>query len=414
MSLGVLVRRELKSVLKNPQVLAGILLPPLLFIALGGVVGAGIREAAEAIELARVAVVDLDGTWLTRGITAHLNASMGGRVHLEEGGEGERLLSAYDVVIVIQKGFTEMTMTGLSPLPVEAYVRIDELSMAAGGRLELANSLANIMTDALRRELVTAGGLGEEVLKVRVLPLTSVSLGGLRLSASEAQAVLTTIASSGLIVTMLVALVFQFGALSMAQEKEEKTFETLLSQPVTRAQVGVAKVLGVLAVSTIEATAFIFSWTYYMRSLAAGETGVGLFRMVLEKAGVPGLTLSFASLFIVMLAGSVLGLVVGGLSRDTRSAGIVSGPLWIVVVALSFVTLQTGVPYDTPGLLKIASTLVLSPIASFVALLLGNIKGAVAMVLVNSAQAFLLLYVLKRLLESEVVVLGVGRPKLRA
>ena len=99
--------------------------------------------------------------------------------------------------------------------------------------------------------LASMKGMDVSVLNIGIVPNSTVTIDGLVMSSEEFNSLLTSIMNFGYIIVIILALVFQFGALSMAQEKEEKTFEVLLSQPVPRVQIGLAKVIGAVIMSLI-------------------------------------------------------------------------------------------------------------------------------------------------------------------
>ena len=419
MSFSKLVKKEVFSILKNPQIIVSILLVPIMFIAMGSITSAGIRAATEAVFTTQVAVIDNDNTWLTQTLLDNLNKSLNGRIHLATKDNIDYLLQSYGIVMVIPSGFTDSLVHGEKRVFVDMYVALDSLSMASTAKLGLANRITSTMTSIAKKVIALKKGIDIGILELDIVPKSTVAIDGLKMSGEEMNAILSSIMSSGFIIAMITALVFQFGALSMAQEKEEKTFEVLLTQPVPRVQIGLAKIVGVIVISLIEAIVFGASWYYYMKSVMVSEASTGsrfdIFSLIMKSVGLSGLALLFIDILIVMIAMSTLGLVLGGLARDTKSAGMMIGPIWFIAVMGALAMQFIGAPITFTSFAILSATLLLSPVVSYIALLLGNLNVMFMALAINIVEAIVLIFLLGKFLEGETMIIGwrFSRPRAR-
>ena len=155
------------------------------------------------------------------------------------------------------------------------------------------------------------------------------------------------------------------------------------------------------------------SWFYYMRTITYGE--LDIFGMAVENVNVFGLVLLFIDILVVMVAMSTLGLVLGGLVRDTKSAGIVVGPIWFIAVMGALAIQFVGVPTSSIGFAMLSAALLPSPVLSYIALLLGNPEVLFTALAINSVEAVVLIYLLGKFLEGEAMIIGwrFSRPRAR-
>ncbi len=419
MSLRKLIWKEVYATLKNPQIVISIVMIPVMFMAMGGIISAGVQVAKQEIIGMKIALIDNDDTWLTRNVTSILKNKLSNRLILinqTEYLELSRMVKRYGATVVIPKGFTKNIIANLTSR-LEAYVQLATFSVPSMSKVSIVNDIAREVSDTVKEVLAKNVGVSIELFKINVGVDSLVFLGNLTFKSGEVRTVISMLSSTGFIIGMMVALVLQFATLNMAQEKEEKTFEVLLSQPVSRTEIGVAKMIGAVILSIIEVVVFSASWMYYIRSITGGASesstqslGSGL-GLLINRLGIDGLVLTLTDLFIIMLCASVLGLILGGLSRDTKSAGMFVGPIWFIVVFIGLGMQFFGLPNIPTKLLAYSATLILGPAVIAYSALLGMRYVMSYTILVNVLEFLVLLYILKRFMESEVIVIGWRPPK---
>lgn len=432
--LWLLVRKELLGLLRNPQLIGSIVMIPLLFIFMGGITQMGVQKAAEEAKPQNIVVVVEDRGWLAERIAGALRA-IGYHVVEAPGEKGDHP-SGWErapVIVYVPKGFTSrlelfLENKTLKPPSLRAVIRIDTVSFIATGRIHLADAVAETISRLAREALAEKNGLPQGLLSLEVGVEGEVLLHRHRMSVAEAAGVIGSLASSFFIALFVIALAAQYAVLSMAQEKEDKSFETLLSQPIPRSSIGFAKTIGALVVTAIQVALFAASWYYYMAVIAStppppeatgtatgqapgtgpGETAtLGLYQSVMSLLGVEGAAALLLELLLAAIAAALLGLIVGSLSRDTRSAGTAIGPLWLIVVGVGMTAQMVGVPLS-PETGLLGATIVLGPPLAVQAAVAGDTASIATTLASTGATVALLAYVLSRILNSEAIVVGIG------
>ena len=247
---------------------------------------------------------------------------------------------------------------------------------------------------------------------------TTVAIGSLNLKAHEANSLASMFFSTTFVAILASALVLQYGALSMAQEKEDKTFETLLSQPVPRLYIGLSKMTGVVLLALITLVLFAASWYYYINKVVAagmaassGEAPTArfsFFSFFRNIVGLGGVLILLANLFIVMIGAALIGIILGGFAADTRSAGMLIGPIWILVVMGVIVVEMIGIPTSPGAQLLVALTLFLGPLITLNSIILGTSIVTISTIVLNVLETMILAYILSRILNSEIMITGTG------
>jgi ABC-2 type transport system permease protein len=145
--------------------------------------------------------------------------------------------------------------------------------------------------------------------------------------------------------TMLVPIVLfmvtifaaQMVATAMAAEKENKTLETLLSSPISRTGLAVAKMVAAGIVALIGAAAYMVGFNFYMEGLMGQvpDSGSGLAEQLGLVLGLGDYVLLGISLFFAILVALAIALILGSFADSVRSVGAVIGPV-IVLLAIPY------------------------------------------------------------------------------
>jgi len=409
MSLRRLIWKEIYVTLRNPQIIISILLVPILFIAMGGLVSAGMYEAKKAVLQTKIYILDQDNTWLTKDLLKELMKSLPGKVVQVTEQEVRRELnfSKYDLLLIIPRGFTNEVLS-TSKGYMTTYINLESLSIAATSKLSIVNELRSIITGVVKSLVATHENVNISILRISVSFDTKVFVGSLTLKPQDVNMLSSMIFGVSFVIAMMLGIIFQFSALSMAQEKEEKTFEVILAQPVSRTHIGIAKMVGVIVLALIEISVFTTSWLYYMKSIISVSASQSTFSSIalIKSLGASGISALLIDVFIIMMCASIIGLIIGGISRDTRSAGMFVGPIMFILIIAALSTQWLGVPQGIPQILIASSTLVMTPSIITYLAIVGN-KSLISLpLMMNAVEFIVLIYVLKKFMESEVIVTG--------
>lgn len=193
---------------------------------------------------------------------------------------------------------------------------------------------------------------------------------------------------------------------SLALEKENKTLETLLTMPVKREHIALAKIVGSAIVGLILAGIYMAGFYSYLNSLTQDVQGMGLnFKTV-------DFLLMGLSLFLSILAGLSLCMLLGMMAKDYRSAQLLTFPISILALIPMIANMIMDFS-NLPGILKVIvfmipfSHPIMSPKLAFYGEY-GLIVSGILYLLIFSVVTTVLVF---RIFNSDYVVLGWQREK---
>ncbi|HHT75566.1 MAG TPA: ABC transporter permease [Euryarchaeota archaeon] len=151
-----------------------------------------------------------------------------------------------------------------------------------------------------------------------------------------------TLSSQNMVVPLIVMMVIIMSGSSiigsMGLEKENKTLETLLTMPVRRSDIVLAKLGGAAAVGLLMAVIYMLGMGNYVGSLQ-GSTGLDL-----SAYGIKMEMVDFAlvgiSLFLAVVSGLALCLVISVFARDYKSAQSLTMPITFLAMIPMFVLMM--------------------------------------------------------------------------
>lgn len=335
-----MILKELKELLRDPKILVGMIVVPLVMLPIMGFVIRGSLESTqERLGRLQVGVLDFDQGPYAQDLRDFLknylkvalvnitasNVSQAAKILQTE-------TNATDL-IVIPSGFSENVSQG-DPENFSAFVEVYSIFSGSGGIAETASSsFVSGYLELYKRHL--APDLFEAIPK-------SIVKGEPRDVPPSLLSTLTYSQVFILPVTISVLLVFsmQIAATSVASEKEEKTLETLLSLPINRFTILLGKLAGSIIVAAVGAIAMIIGFNYYMGSfMFMGDIGGS--SLDLAALGLAPTLLGYvvlgASIFVSLLSALALAIIVSAFSEDVRGAQSIVGYLYIVVMLPMFV-----------------------------------------------------------------------------
>ena len=368
MALKVLLWKELRSLLLNPAALASLVLIPVIMIASMqfsmkelskqlsetsvppvAVVGPGASELAKFLESRGVEVVDDAGrASVTIWAPAHV---------------GEKL----------EKG---------EPVTLKIFYRIEKLSATS---LKQGMVIGNLLTKLASVEEASQPKISIEV--VAELP------SGKKLYGIEA----TTLASILTTLTMPLAFIAIFAfapaVSSMVRDYAEKTFELILSQPVPRRTIALAKSLAATITGLAQGAVIMGSLFYVMSTTA--------FAGMLEIFDLLDSLFIAVAIVAEMVFASSLALVASVLLPGPEAMGVSVSLLIVVGFVASSVVTVYGVPLTTMGLLLMSLVPLLGPVVVAAAGLLDmGFFGIIALV-ARLVETSLMIYLFTKLVSTE-------------
>ncbi|MEM3701054.1 MAG: ABC transporter permease subunit, partial [Candidatus Bathyarchaeia archaeon] len=309
---GNILLKELKELVRDPKILLGmIIVPMVMFPVLGGVINYAISSAQERAAKANLIVVDNDGGYWADIFTdtlrmAGINVFSENNVLLNDENI-TRLLSKYNVtqILEIPKGFNETINAYCSGQNVSVELKFYGVLSTVGAFESVGSSAIDALIEQFNRQVAPNVVRVEKstVIKGEVKRgVDPAMLSGLLMSQSIA-----------LPITIMILLTFsvQIAATSVAIEKEEKTLETLLTLPMNRLSILLGKLSGSIIIAAVGAVAYMAGYSYLLGSAISGIPA----NINLDLAAL-GLTPTFygylllgLSLFVTMLSALALAVI---------------------------------------------------------------------------------------------------------
>jgi ABC-2 type transport system permease protein len=342
--------KELKELMRDPKILIGmIVLPLIMFPVLGLVMGFAVQTAQTEAQRATLLVVDNDcGNW-SQVFVGYLNSTMNVEVLNNTSPQSvidRGLLAQYNssTFVVIPSGFSDnLTRHNAGEWNVTGVVNAYGVFNGGGGIFSgVGGSTVTAVIAGFNRAVApdVVAVSQSSVIKGTITEGVSVSvLSGLLLTQSIA-----------LPITIMVMLTYamQIAATSVAMEKEEKTLETLLTTPVDRFAILMGKVSSTIIVAGVAAVTVLIGYNYMLGSLSVGIAGnsggsVDLVALGLVPS-VGGYILLGISLFFTLLSALALAVVMSAFSENVRGAQALVGYIYplIFIPAMALIYLDVN------------------------------------------------------------------------
>ncbi len=343
--------KELKELMRDPKILIGmIVLPLIMFPILGLVMGFAVETEQTEAQRATLLLVDNDnnGTW-SNALVGYLNSTLNVQVVNNLSPQNivdQGLLGKYNssMFLEIPSGFSaNLTMHAGGAWNVTGLVNIYGVFNGGGG-----------IFSGIGGSAVTAvvGGFNRAVAPDVVEVAQSSIIKGQIEQGVDASTLSSLMLSQSIAlpITIIIMLTYamQIAATSVAMEKEEKTLETLLTTPVDRFAILMGKVSSTIIVAGAASIAVLIGYNYMIGSISKGIAGnVGSSVDLVALGLVPsvgGYILLGVSLFVTLLSALALAVIMSAFIENVRGAQALVGYIYplIFIPSLALVYLDVN------------------------------------------------------------------------
>jgi len=399
--------KELKELIRDPKIIIGMLvLPLIMFPVLGLVLGYAVETAQEQAEKATILVVNNDGgNWSNMFINL-LNTTM--KVNVVDNVTPEQVL-AQDLLannnstqfIEIPAGFsTNMTEHIEGNLNITAA--LNTYSVFSGGSIfsGIGSSAITNFISVFNRYIApnvvytTPSTIIKGEIQTGVDPST---LSSLLMSQSIA-----------LPITIMILLTYsmQIAATSVAMEKEEKTMETLLTLPVDRFAILMGKLSSSIVVAGVGALAYMIGYNYMLGSFMIGQVGTTIDLVKLGLVPSPiGYLLLGTVLFVTLLSGLALAVIMSAFSEDVRGAQSLIGYIYPLIFIPAFALMYLDINTLPLALKAVFFAIPYSqPIIASKAVIMGDYLTVIFGIIYVAAFTIVIMYIASRLFATEKIL----------
>ena len=362
-----LIVKEVKDLLRDPKVLLGMILVPLImFPLMGATVRYSMKTSIEAIKGANIAVLDLDKGEYARDFILFLTSLPNittVQLNYTSVDNALEFLSKSKVssLIVIPEGFSYNISHGVYGA-LTIYAIIEGFSMSEISKVRVVESVIEAYSKLLSMKIITKL-IPQSDPQVIMHPLNVKSYSifrGITLNVPPSALsgfLMSQSVMMPVVVMILIIFAMQIAATSIPVEKEQKTLETLLSLPVSRLTILAGKLVGSVVIAAIGAASYMVGFKYYMDSImfAPAEMGKGEIMSIPQISIITpqGYLLLGLILFLTILSALALAIILAVFAEDVRSAQALIGYLYIVIFIPTFIMMFSDISL-MPLPLKIA------------------------------------------------------------
>jgi ABC-2 type transport system permease protein len=412
--------KELKELIRDPKILIGIIIIPIvMFPALGAVLGYAQQTAIEQAQGTRLLILDNDnGTW-SQPLIQYLNAA-GAKTTVVNNLTPQQLvdqglLAENNVTqfIEIPAGFSQNMTRHFSENQTTTTAKVNIYGEFAIGGIfsNIGSASINSLVYSFNRYVApdalqtTQSSIIKGTIQTNVDPTV---LSSLLLS----QSIILPIT-----VMILLTYSMQIAATSVAMEKEEKTLETLLTVPVDRFAILMGKLSSSAIVAGVGALTYLVGYSYLFGSVMSGvsKTGpsVDLASLGLAPTAL-GYVLLGVTLFVTLLAGLALAVIMSAFAEDVRGATALVGYVYPLIFIPSLALMYLDINALPIALKAVLFAVPFSqPVIASKAVIAGDYLTVVLGIAYVAAFTLVVMYVASRLFATEKILTAKLRFKRR-
>lgn len=354
-SLSIFVKKEIKDLMRDPKILFSvILLPALIYIILGQTVSFAITKVAEESVDISIIVIDNDtGEW-SKHFLNYIKAIGLPRLEVYTNVEPDLFINKsysekFDCLIVIPDDFSYNINHGIQAR-VEIFTFVNTLGLTSLTKLEIASKIIEDFSKTILTSYLKEAYPDKDIasLLMPIIQYREVVIKNERYPESVGY----NLSNQGFLLVLgpilVLSIVTSIAATSMGVEKEEKTLEVLLSLPLKRSEVIIAKATATAIISILGAISLSLGLFSYIGSIfsatGTNEELTNSLNIMANVLGIINLIKLGLGLVLCLLLGSILGLIVASFASNVREAQALANSVWmpvlIIFMLLSFVDLD--------------------------------------------------------------------------
>jgi ABC-2 type transport system permease protein len=415
MVLTQLVKREIKAFLKNPGFIISLVILFAFYAAMGGIMRRSAEETQRIILQSNIGLVVEDNTAFVQELVKTINETLGGRVKIYS--NIREAVEDTGVGLLIPRGFTTNITNNLTTLYLSSMVKIDSPSTTiVQAKTSILSQLASLIEHIL--PYVVSKTLGYEISGEYMVSIHGSALFyGREVDSALLMGFLTFITMLPLLVGILIGTNAGYAAQLVAYEKLEKAFEMLLAQPIKRSSIVIAKIIGasvatIIYSAVILASIFILALGSIPGEVQSIDNSV-ITSSITELSRQLGLDVAFhfiVSIAIALILGLLetgsLGIILGSMASDERTAGLLITPVMFLYLGLAFAFTIIGFQVNIATSVLAGFIVLPLPMVYMLSLISGETIYIVVSLASSIAVCILLTSIAVFLFNRDIVVLG--------
>ncbi|MBQ9809326.1 MAG: ABC transporter permease [Ruminococcus sp.] len=373
-----LLKKELSELI-NLQMILSLVITMGIFMVLGGVMKSSINEAVEATKNVTINICDRDKTDFTNDIMEALlavnddpdeNTNVILKSFETTGSDYAKILEDNNItnLVIIPEGFTAAIEKNERPelISIERMTSAATMSNITAGN----NSAISLISNCVASTIAADTGITSEQYDLMEVPVSIRSNTVVDDKSAEvsSEAILGKITIQNMIlpiiVFVLIMLTSQMLMSAIANEKIDKTLETLLSAPVSRLAIIGSKMLAAAIIALINAAVFMVGFSVFVSGStteiteAAGNIVNGSISLdeALSQLGIAlnagDYILVGLQLFFTILICLSISLILGALVDDPKSVQNMLMPIMMLAIVPYMISMLADIN-ELPAPVKI-------------------------------------------------------------
>jgi ABC-2 type transport system permease protein len=346
-----LLKKEIKELITR-QLIGSLILTLVLFYFIGNIARS---EMGKVQGVKDIYILDLDESDLSGEILRNL-AFANFRINQVSVKDKDLAIdlvkkdSKISLLLIIPKGFAS-SVSSFQPKEIETYSFIRSFSMSSSINSEIVNqiivSINNYLSDNILKTKLP--DLSPKIIKNPIRNRNFIVVKD-RIAEGSITDVNNFVYSQSIFVPIILMMIIVFSSQmvlsAIAMEKQDKTLETLLTVPISRNHIVIAKMLASGIVGLVSAGIYMIGFRFYMGGFM-GNTPNAQINEVVQKLNLRFTADSYIllgiSLFLAILCALALATILGVLTEDLKSAQSASFPLVFLVLIPYFLTILSDI-----------------------------------------------------------------------
>ena len=358
-----IVYKEIKELIRDPKILFGVvLLPLLLYPLMGQGLQIGQESVQTAIKGAKFSVYS-DDVGNIAGILVQYITTNNTVTNIQASGLEDALVKFKDsdtvAMVYVPNGYSQNITDGLRG-HVKIYGNLKNLNIAEASGVDVAGNLVSIYNyyyslAIINQLMEVTGDLGSAAVVHDPLSISYASIiKGNVIEVAPSQITSLIMSQSimlPIMVMMMVIFAIQMAATSIALEKEQKTLETLMTLPVGRFTILGGKLAGSVVIAIAGSISYMIGFGYYTSSAfsfapqftSVDLTGVGI--------GIQpmGYLLLGIVMFVTLVSALALAISLAVFADSVRSAQSLTGVLIVPLIIPAMILMFSDIEMLPPA-----------------------------------------------------------------
>ena len=355
----VLVKKEIKELL-TLQMILPLVTMVLIFSFIGNLLS---KETAKIMAPQEVWILNQDKTESSAKVADILNQAKFKPTVLKDMGVNQAIQEVKKnntpFLLVLPQGF-ERGIYEFTLQQIPVYKIVNNFSVLSTVKYNAADAAVAIISNYFSNQWIQEKNINiqPDLLKNPVRENEFIVINQKTANASLASIrnfIIQQITFLPIIIFLVIVMASQMVAMTVANEKENKTLETLLSSPISRKTIVFAKLIGAGVVALLSAAFYMIGFRYYVNGISGGAATSQASAQLTETLKALGLSLGPVeyillglSLFLGILVSLAIAMILGTLTESSKNIQSVTTPLMILVIVPYFLTLFLDINTISP------------------------------------------------------------------